>query len=176
VNAVNVAEAADRRAMSLLLVGAVVVMMSGVAVAMALHLREMVAALRLARRCGTVLRSLPQRDPPDGSDEFYAIQIPVERENVGAAFAPKTPEELAHISAKAKLEVVHLLTAENEKTLAAFFQRLNGDWLTPLQFVKHSHEVNKYGKICVRASRKVRSPARARARARARSQACAPGC
>jgi hypothetical protein len=46
-----------------------------VAGAMLMQVAAMAHNLARARRCGRVLRRLPQSDPPHGSDAFYLIQV-----------------------------------------------------------------------------------------------------
>ena len=44
---------------------------------------------------------------------------------MGDDFEPKLPHLLSHIRNEAKLEVVHLLTADNEARLDAFFDKIH---------------------------------------------------
>ena len=53
--------------------------------------------------------------------------------NIGAAFEPKAPPALAHISNESKLAVVRLLTVENEYRLQHFFHKISTDHTIPLQ-------------------------------------------
>ena len=152
---VSVVEEADKHALGKLLVTVLALMVSTIFGAMVVSVRSMVVNVRTARHIGTALKSLPQQDPPDDSDEFYRIQIPVERSNMGDNFQPKLPHLLSHIPNKEKLEVVHMLTAENEPRLESFFDKLQHDWMIPLTRVKQSHEVNEYGKIAVKCSHKT---------------------
>ena len=107
-----------------------------------------------AHHCGTILKTLRQSDPEDDSDDFYLIQNPVEESNMGDKFKPKLPHLLAKIPNAKKLEVVKMLTAENEVRLGAFFDRIQSDSTIPLQRV-NSMDVNNYGKVCVKYSRKT---------------------
>ena len=135
--------------------GTVLLMLIGFVIALSWHLYKVIKALRIARYYGNILKSLPQEYPPNDTDQFYMFQCPVEKDNMDGAFQPKLPGQLAHIPNSAKLEIIHLLTVENERLLTRFFRRLNRSLMTHLKIVKHSWEVKKYGRICVRSARKV---------------------
>ena len=101
--------------------------------------------------------SQPQSDPAPDSDEFYLIQMPVEKDNMGRTFVPKLPHLLVHIPDADKLKVVHSLSAENEDAWEAFFDTLQTDWLTSLQRVRTTDCVNDHGKVHLKCSRKTES-------------------
>jgi hypothetical protein len=152
---VDVVEQTDQKAMGRFLIVILVLMLLSVCSAMLLHVYSVVTNVRAARHCGSVLKTLPQHDPPPDSEKFYLIQIPVEESNLGDSFAPKPPHLLSHIDPMQKLKVVHQLTVENEERLDSFFDKLQADWVSPLLRMKHPHQVDEYGKICVKYSRKT---------------------
>jgi hypothetical protein len=116
---------------------------------------SLINAITTAKKLGAALQKLPQQDPPNDSDAFYLIQIPVEEDNIGANFTPKLPRILSKITAEQKLVVVKTLTAENEGRLDSFFADFRSNWTIPLQLVKTSAEVTDYGKVCVKYSKKT---------------------
>jgi hypothetical protein len=107
-----------------LLVGVLVIIILAFATAVVLEVNHIRHAIRRSRRIGSLLHELPVEDPADGTGAFYAIQIPVEESNMGAAFYAKQPHELVGIPAKKKLEIVRLLSAENSRRLDTFFEKL----------------------------------------------------
>ena len=88
---VSVVEEADEHALGKLLVTVLGLMVSSIFGAMVVSVRSMVVNVRTARHIGTALKALSQQDPPEDSDEFYRIQSPVERSNMGDDFQPKLP-------------------------------------------------------------------------------------
>ena len=152
---VDAVEKSDQDAVGVLLVVVLVAVICAVVFAILQQTYTVVTAIRLARHCSSVLQKLPQQDPPNDTDEFYRIQIPCERSNMGEKFEPKLPHLLSHISEEQKLEVVRLLTTENEVRLSAFFERIQSDWMIPLERVKASSDVTNYGQICVKYNKKT---------------------
>lgn len=137
-----------------LLIVVLVIAFFAVAYAIVEQVITLVKAIWRARYCGAVLQALPQEDPPNDSNLFYLIQIPVE-ENSLDNFTPKLPHLLRDISPQDKLKVMKTLTAENEMRLDAFLDRLKSDWMSPLQMVRTSAELTEYCKVCLRYSRKT---------------------
>ena len=142
-------------AMDNLLIVVLVMAFFAVAYAIVEQIITLLSAIRRARYCGVVLQALPQQDPPNDTNAFYLIQIPVEESNLGEKFTPKLPHLLKDISPEDKLKVVKTLTAENEIRLDAFFDRLKSDWMSPVQLVRTSTEVTEHSKVCLRYSRKT---------------------
>jgi hypothetical protein len=79
----------------------------------------------------------------------------VQDDNLGQQFLPKLPEELALVPAPKKLEVVRMLTADNEMILEKLFKRLDSEWSLGLARVPQARDVNDNGKIQVKYSRKT---------------------
>jgi len=151
----NYVEERDKWAAGILLLTVLGCCFLAVFSAICLEFRSLFLALKRARRCATILQALPQKDPPDNSTEFYDLQIPVERENMGGAFVAKRPEDLAHLSETDKLAVVRLLSAENETLLERFFNTMQGGWDVPLTIVRTSDEVDCHGKVALKFGRKT---------------------
>ena len=147
--------AADERDLGVLLVLLLVMAMLVVAVGVVFEVRQLFHALMKTRKFAAILRSLPQQDPPDGTKEFYDVQIPVEEDNMGDAFEPKAPEALVHLSSESKLKVVQLLTAENEQRLEHFFHKLSHHPTIPLVQVNASSLVTQVGIVCAKCSKKT---------------------
>ena len=148
-------EAAEQRDLDVLLVALTAVAMLAVAIGVVLEIRELLGALTRSRKLAAVLRGLPQQDPPDDTEAFYRVQIPVEASNMGDAFEPKNPAALAHLSNESKLAVVRALTDENEQRLEHFFHRLGTDPAIPLQQAKSSSLVTHAGIVCAKCSKKT---------------------
>jgi hypothetical protein len=152
---VGVPEAANQDAMGRLLMTTVVLMLLSVLGAVLLHTYGVVTNIQRAKHCGVVLKGLPQCDPAADTDSFYLVQGPVEKGNCGSSFKPKLPHLLSSISDVDKLQVIHSLSGENEILLEAFFGRLQASWTIPLQRMLKPHQVDDYGKICLRSSWKT---------------------
>eukprot|EP00935_MAST-01C_sp_MAST-1C-sp1_P002767 g2767.t1 len=120
-----------------------------------LEIRFLRRAWARMRKLTSLLKKLPQQDPPDGSSAFYDIQIPVEDSNMGDAFEPKKPDELAGISNDSKLAVVSKLSDQNEGALATFLDRVSHDPLVLLQQVTTPTLVTSEGQMCVEWGRKT---------------------
>ncbi len=145
----------EERDLGVLLVGLLVTTVVAVSTAVVLEIRELLRAMTRTRRLTALLRKLPQQDPPDGSSAFYDIQIPVEENNMGNVFKPKTPEALAGISNDSKLAVVRQLSEENEQLLEAFLYRVSHASMIPLQQVRAPMLVKREGQMCVEWGRKT---------------------
>ena len=135
----------------LLLVAAIVAVGCGVA----FEIRFLLHAWTRTAKLTALLKKLPPNDPPDGSDAFYALQIPVQESNMGAAFEPKPPAALAHLSSESKLAVVRQLSDENEQLLEAFLYRVSHASMIPLQQVRAPMLVKSEGRMCVEWGRKT---------------------
>ena len=133
-----------------------------VVITIVLEVRVFVEAAKNARRTAQILRKLPREDPPDDSNEFYNVQIPVEESNMGDTFRPKTPAELRGVSDQAKLKVVRMLTRENEARLEAFFTYIEEG--RDLILVSSSKEVTDYKRVNAKYSRKTDASILAKAR------------
>ena len=148
-------EASDQRDLGILLVLLLVVASLAVVLGVVFEIRQLLRALMRTRTLASILRMLPQQDPEDNTTEFYDMQIPVAKSNMGAAFKPKHPAALAGLSTESKLAVVQLLTAENEQRLEHFFIKIGTDQQIPLQQVKSSSQVTRKGFVCAKSSRKT---------------------
>jgi hypothetical protein len=123
-----------------------------------LELQTIVHAIREASRSSGILQCLPQEDPPAGSDAFYNIQIPVTKANMGDNFKPMPPHELLEVDNETKLEVVRLLTMENEERLDNFFRKMHHRplWMrSGLELVEATKGVDGYRKVHVKHSSKT---------------------
>jgi hypothetical protein len=129
--------------------------MLAVVLGIVLEIFALLHAVTRTRKLASVLRSLPQHDPPDNTPEFYLMQIPVAEGNMFPNFEPKHPTALAAVSTEAKLAVVRILTAENEQRLEHFFHKLSTDRRIPLQQVSSSSQVIRNGIVCAKSSRKT---------------------
>jgi hypothetical protein len=121
----------------------VIAMVSAVAGGI-LTVLDLLSAVSRTRVLAKILRVLPQEDPPDDTLEFYSIQIPLEEDNMGDAFTPKSPTELARIPTQEKLRVVKLMSDENEARLDRFFDRARMDTQLTLAFVKSTTQVSRH--------------------------------
>jgi hypothetical protein len=166
--------------MVVLLVGVV----GAIAVVMVLEVYLMVHAIEEASGASKIFKNLPRVDPPPNTTAFYDIQvslcihtsnahsfscvyaaktacalkIPVQKDNIGKDFHPVEPSILATISNQAKLEVVRLLTAENELKLDHFLHAVRNPpfWVgRGLVLVGSSLEVDGPRKCAVKYSRKT---------------------
>eukprot|EP00935_MAST-01C_sp_MAST-1C-sp1_P000342 g342.t1 len=146
----------DERDVGILLVLLLVSSVLALGCGIALEIRFLRHAWARMRKLTALLKKLPQQDPPDNDKAFYNIQIPVEESNMGDAFTPKKPEELAHLSKESKLVVVHQLSDENEGVLAAFLDQVSHNPMVPLQQVTAPTLVHSEGQMCVEWGRKTR--------------------
>jgi hypothetical protein len=92
------------------------------------------------------------------AENTCALQIPVQKDNIGKDFHPAKPSTLAAISNQEKLEVVRLLTAENELKLDHFLHAIRNPpfWASRgLVLVGSSLEVDGLRKCAVKYSRKT---------------------
>jgi hypothetical protein len=148
-------ETDDKRDLGMLLLLLLIAAIAAVIIGVVLEVRALLFAWRRTHKLAAILRSLPQQDPLEGTPAFYAIQIPVEEANMGEAFKPKAPSELAHLSNESKLAVVQLLTAQNEERLQYFFHNFGKDHTIPLQQVATSSWVASPGIVCAKSSKKT---------------------
>eukprot|EP00935_MAST-01C_sp_MAST-1C-sp1_P001728 g1728.t1 len=145
----------DERDVGILLVLLLVSSMLALGCGIVLEILFLRRAWARMRKLTSLLKKLPQQDPPEGSSAFYNIQIPVEESNTGDAFTPKKPEELAHLTEASKLAVVRQLSDENEGVLATFLDRVSHDPMVPLQEVTTPTLVHREGQMCVEWGRKT---------------------
>jgi hypothetical protein len=138
-----------------LLVTLLVVAMVSAAAGGILTVLDLFSAVSRTRVLAKILRVLPQEDPPDDTLDFYSIQIPVQEGNMGDAFTPKSPNELAGIPRQEKLRVVKMMSDENEARLDRFFDRARVDTQLALAFVKSTTQVDSVGRVCAKYSRKT---------------------
>jgi hypothetical protein len=129
----------------------------------ALEVYTVVRAIKEARSLSAVLKELPREDPPPDTLDFYNIQIPVQRKNMGENFHPMSPHQLSSVPHPSKLAVVRLLTAENEERLDRFFEGIRHPPFSlqrlatgnSLILVDSTREVNSFRKCAVKYSRKT---------------------
>jgi len=152
---VDAVGASEQESLGDMLVALLVMVFAMVLAVIVNEVYSLAKAVQVARHCAVVLRLLPRTDPEPDSKDFYLIQIPVEKDNMGHKFTLKLPEELQHISNEEKLVVVRLLSSENQTRLENFFTQISTSWTVPLQVVKSSAEVDGGGKIAVKYSRKT---------------------
>eukprot|EP00935_MAST-01C_sp_MAST-1C-sp1_P000111 g111.t1 len=145
----------DERDVGILLVLLLVSSMLALGCGIVLEIRFLRRAWARTRKLTQLLKKLPQQDPPDNDEAFYDIQIPVEESNMGDAFKPKKPKELAHLTEESKLAVVRQLSDENEGALAAFLDHVSHDPTVPLQQVTTPTLVKSEGRMCVEWGRKT---------------------
>jgi hypothetical protein len=84
-------EPGDEDNVGSLLVCLVLVAVICVIVAVVIATRELVKALFATRELAKIMCEIPQQDPPDNTEAFYAIQNPVEDMNLGDVFRPRHP-------------------------------------------------------------------------------------
>jgi hypothetical protein len=147
-------EPSDEKDLGILLVALLILAMALVVIGVVLEVAHLGHALSSTRRLAHILRALPQKDPPDDSAEFYLIQSPVQESYFEDVFVPQPPSALAHLTDKAKLAVIHTLTAESEKRVESFLWKLVVNHSIPLQPVNASLLVDHTGVVCAKASRK----------------------
>jgi hypothetical protein len=120
-------------------------------------------AIKEVHSLSAVFKELPREDPPPDTPAFYNIQMPVQRENMGKNFHPLPPNKLAKVSNLSKLEVVQLLTAENQERLDRFFEGVRHPSFSfqylatgnSLILVDSSKEVDGFRKCAASYSRKT---------------------
>jgi hypothetical protein len=150
-------EAKDAEDLGVLLVVLLALLFLLFAGAVAFGLWHVISGMRKANSAANCMQKLPLQDPCDDSVEFYAIQQPVEISNMGKAFKPKPPAELAKVNRLAKLIVVRQLTAENEGRLDKFLASLRRVpfWEHQLELVGYPTLVDEDGKVFLKYSRKT---------------------
>jgi hypothetical protein len=105
----------------------------------------------------THLASLPREDPEDHTEEFYAVQNPIDPAVIKSdkPFKPQQPHKLKHIDAMTKISVLQTLTKENEQLLKDFFTQVDKDGTIMLRLVSTPRDVLENGCICLKYNRKT---------------------
>jgi hypothetical protein len=149
--------ASDERDVGILLVVLFVTAVVIVACGVVFEIRFLWRAWTRMKKLTALLKKLPQQDPPDDSQAFYDIRIPVEKSNMGDAFEPKSQSELKHkqLSDESKLAVIRQLTEVNEGLLKKFLHNISIDPMIPLQQVESPMLVTSEGRMCVECGRKT---------------------